>query len=53
MEKADEKIINDLSAETIQGIIKMLLDGATWLEIAVQYNVDSTQIGYLYKKLIL
>lgn len=49
----DDELIKDLSVDTIQGIIRMLLNGATWLDIAAKYNVDSTQIGYIYKKLLL
>jgi hypothetical protein len=53
MDKINDKIIKDLSLETIQGIVKMLLEGATWLEISLKYDVDSTQIGYIYKRLLI
>jgi hypothetical protein len=53
MKTANDEVIKDLSAETIEGIVKMLLGGETWLDIAIKYDVDSTQIGYIYKKLLL
>lgn len=53
METVNDEVIKNLSAETIEGIVKMLLSGETWLEIALKYDVDSTQIGYIYKKLLL
>ncbi len=53
MKTSNDEIIKNLSAETIEGIVKMLLSGETWLDIALKYDVDSTQIGYIYKKLLL
>jgi hypothetical protein len=53
MKTSNDEVIKELSAETIEGIVKMLLGGETWLEIALKYDVDSSQIGYIYKKLLL
>ncbi len=53
MKTVNDEVIKNLSAETIEGIVKMLLNGETWLDIALKYDVDSTQIGYIYKKLLL
>jgi hypothetical protein len=53
MKTANDEVIKELSAETIEGIVKMLLGGETWLDIALKYNVDSAQIGYIYKKLLI
>ncbi len=53
MDTMDDKYVKDLSVDTIQGIVKMLLEGSTWLDIALKYDVDSSQIGYIYKKLLL
>jgi hypothetical protein len=53
MSDSDDNLIKDLSPETVQGIVKMLLEGATWLDIALKYDVDSAQIGYIYKRLLM
>jgi hypothetical protein len=53
MKTTNDELIKDLTAETIEGIVKMLLRGETWLDIAIKYDVDSTQNGYIYKKLLL